>query len=1038
MTNDKRLIEDYLPIVAISAEASREKSTRKGHISTLHLWWARRPLVACRAAVYGALVPADRWVKEIELKNPPDDPAKAEALKNGKKLGLNRRAASDFVKRLCRYPSDSKPEERIDIDRAVKEAQQHILEAHAERLTEETGKKVTVQDIVAGKAPRPKVLDMFAGGGAIPLEALRLGCDAYANDLNPVAHIIELCTLVYPQKFGKPDPAARGMTGPRNAKGEATWGGLADEVRHWGEWVMNKVKTEIGDIYPLLPDPAHKGKKQPLQADYLKDHATADVPPGYLMPVAYLWTRTVTCKNPNCKATVPLVRQTWLCKKPGRYVALSMVAPRGKERARFEVVEDDGAQLPKDNDWVKELKSKEKKIKDSEVRELLVVRHFGFDPAGYSKGGDATCPFCGTVADSDYLKAEGCTGRMGRQMLASIGVRPGQRGKAYLSADDIPSAIPEDAALQSRIATLCKRSGLTVPSEEIEINPRSMDVDRWGLTKWSDLFTERQMLCLLTATQSVSACAERMEKLGHEPDKVRSVASYLAFVVDRLADWNSSLCSWSPESTGGAKIGHTFGRQSLPMLLDFCESGVWGEATGSFELCLDWIIAGLTEAVVGTRPAAVSRGSATALSHDDQTVDAVITDPPYYDNVSYSNLSDFFYVWLKRSIGHHYSEHFAGEATPKRKEAIAAFYRHGGDTEKSKLAYEAVMAESFREAYRVLKPHGHMAVVYAHKTTLGWATLVDAMRQTGFTVTEAWPLDTEMKARMIAMDTAALASSIFLVARKREGKETGVFDEAVKPELEQIVRERVETLWAMGISGADLVIACVGAGLRAFTRFARVEYANGEEVPAERFLTEVETVVLETILARLSKEVGGKGGQTSLAGMDAATRFYVLWRYTYGAADLDAGEAIIFANGTHVELEGHSGLASGSNSVLEKKKSKYRLRDYTDRGDDDGLGSPDDTGVARPVVDILHRLLWLLEHRPPKIPEFLADAQPSLEQLRLVCQALAGPALKGGELADISAGAEQSALGKLLANWSAVMEGQQVKTDRQKGQDRLL
>jgi putative DNA methylase len=288
------------------------------------------------------------------------------------------------------------------------------------------------------------------------------------------------------------------------------------------------------------------------------------------------------------------------------------------------------------------------------------------------------------------------------------------------------------------------------------------------------------------------------------------------------------------------------------------------------------------------------------------------------------------------------------------------------------------------------------------------------------------------------MDAAALASSIFLVARKREGTETGNFEEAVKPELEQIVRERVETLWAMGISGADLVIACVGAGLRAFTRFARVEYANGEEVPAERFLTEVETVVLETILARLSKEVGGKAGQTSLAGMDAATRFYVLWRYTYGAADLDAGEAIIFANGTHVELDGHYGLASGSNPVLEKKKSKFCLRDYTDRGDDDDLGSPDDTGTTRPLVDILHRLLWLLEHRPPKIPEFLADAQPSLEELRLVCQALSGPALKGGELEDISVGAEQSALGKLLANWSAVMEGQQVKADRQKGQERFL
>jgi putative DNA methylase len=203
--DELRLIEDYLPIVAISAEASREKFVRKGHISTLHFWWARQPLVAFRAAVYGALVPADRWVKDVELKNPPADPEKAERFKNGTKRGLNRRAAAEFVTRLCKYPGDPK---------VIAQAQRHILEAHAERLTRETGKPVSVEEIEARRAPRPKVLDMFAGGGAIPLEVLRLGCEAYALDLNPVAHIIQLCTLVYPQKYGKPDPTVRGMTGP--------------------------------------------------------------------------------------------------------------------------------------------------------------------------------------------------------------------------------------------------------------------------------------------------------------------------------------------------------------------------------------------------------------------------------------------------------------------------------------------------------------------------------------------------------------------------------------------------------------------------------------------------------------------------------------------------------------------------------------------------------------------------------------------------------------------------------------------------------
>ena len=263
---------------------------------------------------------------------------------------------------------------------------------------------------------------------------------------------------------------------------------------------------------------------------------------------------------------------------------------------------------------------------------------------------------------------------------------------------------------------------------------------------------------------------------------------------------------------------------------------------------------------------------------------------------------------------------------------------------------------------------------------------------------------------------------MLLVARKREGSEPGRYEDEVRPDLEAIVRERVGTLWELGISGADLLIACVGAGLRAFTRFARVEYANGEEVPAKRYLGEVEAVVLDQILARLSREVGGNSGRYSLAGVDPATRFFILWRYTYRSADLDAGEAIIFANGTHVELDGPGGLSSGPRPLVEKKKGKYRLRDYAERGEDEKLGLPRENGEPAPLVDALHRTLWLMERRPGKLPEFLQEAQPNIEQLRLVAQALAGPALKGGELADVSPSGELAALTKLTANWRSVVE----------------
>jgi len=982
MTDDRRLIEDFLPIQLISAQASREKSIRKGHISTLHLWWARRPLVACRAAVYGALVPASRFLPE----NGPDV----------NRASLERADVGQFFRGLYTYPGDSK---------AIREAQRDILEAHAERLTRETGRRVTVEDIEAGRAPRPKVLDMFAGGGSIPLEALRLGCEAYAMDLNPVAYIILLCTLVYPQKYGKPDPNARGMTGPRNARGETTWGGLAREVRYWGEWVIKKVKDEIGDLYPLIPDPSYKGRRAETQSSFWPTAKDSEVPPGYLVPVAYLWTRTVRCKNPSCGATVPLVRQTWLCKKPGRYVALRMMAPKGAKRVRFEVVE-------------------------SRTEEGL-----GFDPAAFSKAGNATCPFCGTVADSDYVKAEGRAGRMGQQMMAIVCTRPGRQGKVYLAADDYPQFVPDDEAIRRRIEALCQRTGLTVPSEPIVNDAKNaLFCILYGLRTWGDLFTPRQMLCLLSFAAAVREFIGQAASLSLDPERYKAVAAYLGVLVNRQADYNSSLCHWPSTRE---LIGNTFGRQALPMVWDFPELAPFGDASGSAEGALDWIVGVVEAQAASGQPAAVARGSATALPWPDGFFDAVITDPPYYDNVPYADISDFFYVWLKRTVGNLYPQHFATELTPKKNEAVADATRHGGSKEKARRFYEEMMGESFREAYRVLKPGGPMVVVYAHKTTLGWATLVDALRQAGFTVTEAWPLDTERKSRLRSLDSAALASSIFLVARKREGAATGSYEDQVRPELEGIVRERVESLWEKGISGADLIIAAVGAGLRAFTRFARVEYANGEEVPAEKFLAEVEGVVLETLLEKIFRVAG-----TGVSAVDGPTRFYVLWRYTYGTAEMDAGEAIVFTYGQHVELDGPNGLSTGARALVEKKKGKYRLRDFTERGKDEKLGQPRDDGRAVPLIDALHRVLWLLENEPRRLNRFLEETRPNREQLRLVAQTLAGTALEGsdqeGAPAAKTTSAESAALKKLLANWRALIETRELPLfDSVEGEQRI-
>jgi putative DNA methylase len=965
VTDDRRLIEDYLPIEAISKEASREKSVRKGHISTLHLWWARRPLVACRAAVYGALVPASRF-------RPANGPEE-------KRDNLTRANAAKFVERLCQYPG---------MPQAIAEAQKHILEAHAERLSTETGKPVTVEDIVEGRAPRPKVLDMFAGGGAIPLEALRLGCEAYALDLNPVAHIIELCTLVYPQKYGKPDSSARGMTGPKNAKGETTWGGLAEEVRYWGNWMLEKVKAEIGDLYPLVPDPKAKGAKPLRQADMWQ--AKEEIPPGYLVPVAYLWTRTVRCKNPTCGATVPLVRQTWLSKRTGRYVALKILAPKGMKQVRFQVVE------------------------------ATSERGLGFDPTAGSKGGNATCPFCGTVADIDYVKVEGCAERMGQQMMAVVCTQRGKQGKVYLSPDDRRNFMPDEEAIQKRIEELCQRTGLTVPDEPVpSLDSFTCKTHLYGLKTWGDLFTPRQKLCLLTLATTSRDAALQMDTEGYDPERSRALVTYFGLMTSTLSDWNSSLGTWI---NVGEKIGHAFARQALPMVWDFAELAPFGGASGNATDRLANTALAIDKFVEVSLPATVNRGSATALPWANSSFDAVITDPPYYDNVSYANLADFFYVWLRRCIGDRYPEHFATEATPKKSEAVAEASRHEGKKEKAREAYELKMAQAFGEANRVLKPGGQMIVVYAHKTTLGWSTLVDSMRQAGFTVTEAWPLDTEKPGRTLAMESAALASCIFLVARKREGAETGSYEDEVRPELEKIVRERVDSLWKMGITGADLVIAAVGAGLRAYTRFSRVEYHNGEEVPAEKFLAEVEGVVLETLLEKIFGMPG-----SGVAAVDGPSRFYVLWRYAYKAAEMQAGEAIVFTYGQNVELDGQKGLSTGRHALVEKKKGKYRLRDFTERGEDEKLGLPEVGGASAPLIDALHRILWLVENQPRNLNRFLDEARLDRERLRLVAQALAGTALagkkdNGPEHTVATTAAEQAALKKLVANWRTLID----------------
>jgi putative DNA methylase len=881
--SERRLIEEYLPIAAVSYEATREKVLRRRdfHISTLHLWWARRPLAAARAAVYAALVPAPEEV-------------------DAERLG-------SFFKSLCAWGGPPS---------AIAEARRQILEA-------------------SGGAP-PKVLDMFAGGGAIPLEASRLGCETTALELNPVAHLIELCTLDYPQRFGS---------------------SLADDVRRWGGWLIERARGELGDLYPELVE--DEGVQTTLDGSAQRSRR---------VPIAYLWTRTVPCPNPTeVPHFVPLVRQTWLVKKKGRYVALRAVPDRKAMSLSYEVVE------------------------------ASTEAALGFSPE-MSERGSTTCTLCGASVDLDHVKREALAGRMRAELMAVALLPPSGRGKSYVGSSIGVRLLPDAEAVSLRLAALADE-GFDRPTETITPWGLGIRVPRYGIKTFSDLFTLRQLAMLLTLCRLAHEAHDEMLRTGVEKSRADAIATYLGLLIDRMADFNSTICRWE---SGYEKTQNTYARQALPMTWDYSEVNPFGGSSGDLLMHLDGVAKVIEHCAAAGKPASVVRGSATDLPLEDGEFDAIVTDPPYYDNVGYSDVSDFFYVWLKRSIGQLHTEHLTAELTPKRAEVVASPDRHGGDAETARRAYELMMSEAFEEARRVLKPHGVMICVYAHQTTAGWSTLIEAVRRAGFIVVEAWPLDTEMPTRGRAQASAALASSIFLIARPRIEQRTGDWAHEVRPELQKIVVERVGELAALGITGTDLVIAAIGAGMRAYTKFGRVEKPNGEELAPAEYLDEVQREVAETILERIFDT-----DRQGLGRVDQQTQLYVIGRFEFGDAEVPWDELNSLARGTGVEL---SEYTNGTSALVTKSKGKAQLRDYAARGGAIEFGTS--------TIDHLHRVLWLAEHEPTGVKAYLETARPDSDRLRLVAHALSRPGLDSSG----QRGAEAEACERLLGVWKRMVE----------------
>ena len=798
----KKLIEVALPLEAINRESAREKSIRHGHPSTLHLWWARRPLAACRAVLFSQLV---------------DDPsARPEEFPTVEAQAAERQRLFDLIERLVVW-------ENINDEKLLNEA-------HAEILKSTDGNP-------------PAILDPFAGGGSIPLEAQRLGLEAHASDLNPVAVLINKALIEIPPKFAGKPPVFPGAAENKLDWPKAT--GLAEDVRRYGQWMRDEAEQRIGHLYPKAT---------------LDNGTEANV-------IAWIWARTVTCPNPACGIQMPLVRSWWLGKKKGKE---AYVVPRvGDGRMEFSIGHGPKhAPTPGDDGTV-------------------------------SRTG-AVCAACGTAAPLTYVREEGKAGRMGAQLMAVVA--EGDRRRHYLA----PTFEHEHAALVDR--------PVDVPELELAHDKMNIKTPLYGMKNVADLFTNRQLTALTTFSDLVGEARKRVleDALasggGVSPDAYAdAVAIYLGLTLGKTSDYWSSLTSWST----GEFVRGTFARQALPMVWDFCETAPLGDATGCFASMRDWLVKAIENI-----PA---EGEATAVTADAATRDysgvLVSTDPPYYDNIGYANLSDFFYGWLRRSLTDVLPELFATVQTPKSDELVADPYRHGGKAEAGEF-FEHGFRDVFANIRQSTPSEYPITVFYAFKqsesdesgtASTGWQTLLEGMLQSGWEVTATWPMRTEREARALAHETNALASSIVLALRPRPASAEAINRQSFLRILKAELPSALRSLQQGSIAPVDLAQAAIGPGMAVFSRYARVNEADGSDMTVRTALA-----LINQVLGEVLNEQEGD--------FDAPTRFAVKWFSQYGWDEGPSGEADVLARATNTAI---SALERGG--VFRAVAGKARL-----------------------------------------------------------------------------------------------------------------
>ncbi len=865
-----RLIEVDLPIKRISEHARREKSIRHGHISTLHIWWARRPLAACRAVILAALWPdpadplcPERFRKEaakrmLDWATKHVNKASAESFKRFIAIQKNpgslddpvelRQCLLDFIADFANWDNS--------IDKDYLETSRALVQVAHESL---------------GGAPgtRPLVVDPFAGGGSIPLEALRVGADAFASDLNPVAVLLNKVVLEYIPKYGQR---------------------LADEVRKWGEWIKKEAEKELAEFYPKDADGA--------------------------TPIAYLWARTIQCEGPGCGAEVPLIRSLWLAKKANRSVALQLVPDPRAKRVDFQII------VKQCDGWVDQANPKTK------------IENPKFD--GTVKRGSGTCPHCGYTTPvarvREQLKKQSGGADTSRLMCVAV-LRDGDKAYRQVAARDLK-------ALEA-VNQKFKREDI-LPPLPLPLMSGVFNVPIYGMNRWDLLFSLRQ----LTSAQILSEKLAALDTQITDPNLRLALKVSLTISINKYLDFRTTLCGWI---SVGEKIGHTFGRQALGMIFDWVEGPCFGDVSGSWERTTGFICKFIEqEAAKGNAYGTAERHPAQELGLPDDCISAFVTDPPYYNAVPYADLSDFFQIWLHKNLRHDLPDLFRNPTTEKEKELCEmAGWDPVRYANKDAKFYEDGMTVAFEEGRRCCTPGGIGVVVFAHKTTSGWESLLSALIKAGWIVTGSWPIDTEREGRLRAMDSAALASSVHLVCRPREDPDGSVRTHDigdwrdVLAELPKRIHLWMPRLAKEGVIGADAIFACLGPALEIFSRYSRVEKSSGEEVNLKEYL--------EHVWAAVAKEALGmifEGADAS--GFEEDARLTAMWLWTLSTGtngsndsaeekktdeeDQEEGSAQkLKLTGFSLEYDAARKIAQGLGVHLEELKTLVRIKGDTAR-----------------------------------------------------------------------------------------------------------